>query len=114
MADFNIQAKTSLEQDIFNVLRSLEEEPHDVGKFGKLAQLANQYVHIRPDDPDYEEAGFKAHQLCSKCQTNRTSDDPDSERERKLRFRLQTCMLQALSFRVSKNRLLSKWLKGRG
>ncbi|UZJ56809.1 hypothetical protein CBS101457_006129 [Exobasidium rhododendri] len=112
MTDYEIRGKTTLEKEISDLLRNLEEDSHNATHFGKLLKVASQYVFTNPDVTDYEDSRFKAHQLCSKCQTDRSSNESDAERERALRFRLQTCMLQCVSFRSKKNRVLERWLKG--
>lgn len=112
MQNHDIRAKTTLEQDTSDLLRSLEEEPHDAAYFTKLLKAASQYVYPGSDITDYQNYKFKGHQLCSKCETDRGREDPDAERERWLRFRLQTCMLQSVTFRSRPNRSVERWLKG--
>lgn len=110
MSGYDIQHKTGLELEIIAYLRSLEENPQGLESFAKLIKVAHAYVQTDPAITEPEDSRFKAHQLCSKCQTDRSSYDGDARKEKELRFRLQICMLRALSFKL--NRMISTWLRG--
>lgn len=110
MNGYDIQHKTGLEVEIVSLLKSLEENPQGLDSFAKLVKVAHAYVQIDSDITPPERSRFMAHQLCSKCQTIRSNYDEDAKREKQLRFRLQTCMLRALSFKL--NKTISTWLRG--
>lgn len=109
--DYDPPNKTPIEEEIFTLLCSLEKDPQGLGEFAKIIKLANQYVQVNVDITQPEQSQFMAHQLCDKCQTNRDGKEWLAQRKEKdLRFRLQMCMLRALSFKINKH--ISIWLKG--
>lgn len=110
MADDEIKHKTGLELEIIGLLDRLEEAPQALESFAKLIKVAHAYVQLEADVSIPERARFMAHQLCSKCQTIRSNYDDDAQKEKQLRFKIQTCMLRALSFKL--NSKISTWLRG--
>lgn len=109
-SEYDPPNKTQIEEEIFTLLQSLEANPQAVEDFAKIIKLANQYVQVNADVSQPEMSQIMAHQLCGKCQTNRGQEDFARHKERDLRFRLQMCMLRALSFKLNKH--ISIWLKG--
>jgi hypothetical protein len=110
MADDEIQHKTGLEIEIISLLKCLEETPSAKESFAKLIKVSHAYVQLESDVTTPDRARFMAHQLCNKCQTIRSNYDDDVQKEKQLRFKLQTCMLKALSFKM--NSRIATWLRG--
>lgn len=109
MNGYDIQHKTGLEVEIVSLLQILEEDTQRLDSFQKLLRVAHAYVQVDSEVTTPETPRFMAHQLCSKCQTIRSNHDEDAKREKRLRYRLQVCMLRALSFKL--NKIISAWFQ---
>lgn len=110
MSNLDIRSKTPQEIEIIDLLQKLRINPAATESFAKLIKLSNQYVLIDPVVVESEDARFKAHQICSKCQIDRSNSDADARGEKALRYKLQVCMLRTLGFVPNKS--INRWLQG--
>lgn len=126
MADLEGEGWSSLESNIIQRIRALEEDPLKVDVFGQLIPLANDYTQrnrrlIEDASVPSSESEFHPHQLCGRCDVSpgrrlSVADGDgeevgeEGEKEKKLRFRLQVCMLRSLSFKVKRS--IAIWLNG--